>query len=221
MAAGSSNSPRANACASFRRCCWTSATWRRSFGRSAVADLQDADAGGAAAVSSAVRASERREALQDVAGDELEFLFLTPEQFANVKVMEALTAARPSLFVIDEAHCISEWGHDFRPDYLRLGSVIEQLGRPPVIALTATASPHVRDEIIGRLGLRDALVQVSGFDRPEIHLAVERFHDPRSKRRALVERVAEAEGCGIVYGRRARRSRTLPRTSTRWRITRG
>ena len=71
-------------------------------------------------------------------------------------MLDELRGRRPSLFVVDEAHCISEWGHDFRPDYLRLGAAIEALGRPPVLALTATAAPPVRDEIVERLGLRDA-----------------------------------------------------------------
>src|SRR5206468_2927931 len=128
--------------------------------RDQVADLDREAVGGAAAVSSHVRASERREALEDVQDDELEYLFLAPEQFSNPEVLADVRAARPSLFVVDEAHCISEWGHDFRPDYLRLGAVAEELGRPPVLALTATASPPVREEIVERLGMRDPLLQV-------------------------------------------------------------
>ncbi|HXJ63690.1 MAG TPA: RecQ family ATP-dependent DNA helicase, partial [Actinomycetota bacterium] len=104
-----------------------------------------------------------------------------------------------SLFVVDEAHCVSEWGHDFRPDYLRLGTVIESLGRPTVLALTATAAPPVRTEIVERLRMRDANVIVTGFDRPNIHLAVERFEEERHKREAVLEATEAAEGAGIVY----------------------
>ncbi|MEA2471603.1 MAG: ATP-dependent helicase RecQ, partial [Thermoleophilaceae bacterium] len=88
---------------------------------------------------------------------------------------------------------------DFRPDYLKLGAVAEAVGRPPLLALTATASPPVREEIVERLGMRAPAVIVRGFDRPEIELSVERFHDARAKQRALLERVAAEAGPGIVY----------------------
>ena len=167
--------------------------------REQVEDLDHEDRGGAAAVSSAVRASERREALEDVQEHAIEFLFLSPEQLSKPEVLEDVRRARPSLLVVDEAHCISEWGHDFRPDYLRLGVVREAIGSPTVLALTATASAPVREEIVGRLRMRDPLVLVRGFDRSNIWLGVERFHDAERKRRALLERVEEAERPGIVY----------------------
>src|SRR5215210_9205271 len=123
--------------------------------RDQVEDLAERAAGGAAELNSRVPASERERALAELAEDALEFLFLAPEQLANRDVLDQLAVARPSLLVVDEAHCISEWGHDFRPDYLRLGAAVEALGRPTVLALTATAAPPVRDEIVERLGLRD------------------------------------------------------------------
>src|SRR4051794_34222409 len=167
--------------------------------REQVERLDDGRLGGAAAVSSAVRESERDEALADAREDRLEFLFMSPEQLANPDVLAEVAEAAPSLMVVDEAHCISEWGHDFRPDYLRLGAVAGQIGRPTVLALTATAAPPVREEIVDRLGLRDPLVQVSGFDRPNLWFGVERFYDEHAKQQRMVERVRELAKPGIVY----------------------
>jgi ATP-dependent DNA helicase RecQ len=167
--------------------------------REQVDDLRERAAGGAAQLNSTVRAAERDAALAELAEDALEFVFLAPEQLANPDVLDELVLARPSLLVVDEAHCISEWGHDFRPEYLRLGAAAEALGRPRIVALTATAAPPVREEIAARLGLRDPVVIVRGFDRPNIRLAVQRFHDDERKLRALREHVAAAAPPGIVY----------------------
>ena len=156
----------------------------------------------AAEANSHVGAADRRQAFEDFGAGDLEFLFLAPEQLANPEVLEETAAAKPSLLVVDEAHCISSWGHDFRPDYLRLGAVADALGRPPVLALTATAAPPVRAEIVERLGLRDPLVVVRGFDRPNISLTVLRFTDGDAKRAAVLDRVTETAarpGVGIVY----------------------
>jgi ATP-dependent DNA helicase RecQ len=147
-----------------------------------------------------VPAGQRRQAIEDFSQGDLEFLFLAPEQLANPDTLEDVQAAKPSLLVVDEAHCISSWGHDFRPEYARLGGMLEALGRPQALALTATAAPPVRREIGERLGLRDPAVVVRGFDRPNIHLAVERFSDADAKDAALVERVGAGDGRpGIVY----------------------
>jgi ATP-dependent DNA helicase RecQ len=167
--------------------------------REQVDDLRERAAGGAAQLNSTIRTAERDAALAELAEDALEFVFLAPEQLANQDVVDELAVARPSLLVVDEAHCISEWGHDFRPDYLRLGAAAEALGRPTILALTATAAPPVRDEIAERLGLRDPVVIVRGFDRPNIRLAVQRFHDEDRKLRALREHIAAAAPPGIVY----------------------
>jgi ATP-dependent DNA helicase RecQ len=170
--------------------------------RDQVEVLAERAAGGAAQLNSSLPAAERERALAELAEDALEFLFLAPEQLANEEVLAELAVAKPSLLVVDEAHCVSEWGHDFRPEYLRLGAAAEALGRPAILALTATAAPPVRDEIVERLGLRDPAVLVRGFDRPNIHLAVERFHSEQAgerKLRALQDAVEATPNPGIVY----------------------
>lgn len=167
--------------------------------RDQVASIAGQEVAEAAVVNSQARIAELRQAFRKLEGEDLEFLFLAPEQLTKNETLEKLQASRPSLFVVDEAHCISEWGHDFRPDYLKLGGVIEALGHPTVVALTATASPEVREEILDRLGMRDARVIVQGFNRPNIWLGCEPFRDQASKREELLNRVEEADKPGIVY----------------------
>jgi ATP-dependent DNA helicase RecQ len=166
----------------------------------------------AVAVSSAVPEGERREALARAAAGEVEFVFLAPEQLANDEVLDAVRAARPSLVAVDEAHCVSVWGHDFRPEYLRLGERIDALSpRPPVVALTATASPPVRDDVVRRLHLRDPAIIVRGFARPNITLEVVRSLTEDDKRDAVVDRVVTEAGAGpgIVYVATRRRTAEL------------
>ncbi len=164
--------------------------------------LEELDVGGAAALNSTLPEREREAALEAFERGEIEFLLVAPEQLANPGVLARLSVARASLFVVDEAHCVSEWGHDFRPEYRRLGAVAEALGRPPILGLTATASPAVRDEIVEWLRLRDPLIVARGFDRPNLYLDVRTFADDRSKRDAAIALAASSTGAdaaGIVY----------------------
>jgi ATP-dependent DNA helicase RecQ len=110
-------------------------------------------------------------------------VFCSPERFASRSFTDALARRGVGLFVVDEAHCVSEWGHDFRPDYLRLGRVIERLGRPPVMAATATATEQVAEEIVRRLGLEDPEMIRSGFDRPNLSFDVLTVEGEGSKER--------------------------------------
>jgi ATP-dependent DNA helicase RecQ len=155
--------------------------------------------GEAAELNSTVSAKKRRELIEALERGEHEFVLLAPEQLAKPEVLAELAEADPGLLVVDEAHTISEWGHDFRPDYLQLGAFAERLGRPTILALTATASPPVRREIVERLGMRDPAQVIRGFDRPNLHFAVRRFTEAAAKEKALVEAVAAAAKPGIVY----------------------
>ncbi len=167
--------------------------------RDQVESIEESDVGKAALVNSTMREAKREEVLQDLEQGKLNYLFLAPEQFSNEEVLQQIKVAHPALFVVDEAHCISEWGHDFRPEYLRLGAIIEAIGRPPILALTATAAPTVRKEILERLDMREPHVIVQGFDRPNIWLGIETFHEEHDKKKALIERVVSTERPGIVY----------------------
>ncbi|MFL5686919.1 MAG: RecQ family ATP-dependent DNA helicase [Chloroflexota bacterium] len=151
------------------------------------------------AVNSSMSATARDAVLRGVEREEIEFVLLAPEQLARSDVLDRLRRAHASLFVVDEAHCVSEWGPDFRPEYRRLGTVRDALGGAPILALTATASPPVRDDIVRWLKLHEPRIVARGFDRPEIFLGVTRQPDAARKRAAVIDWVTGAERPGIVY----------------------
>ncbi|HET9051321.1 MAG TPA: RecQ family ATP-dependent DNA helicase [Candidatus Dormibacteraeota bacterium] len=135
----------------------------------------------------------------------LRLLYVAPERLVRADLRAMLVERPPARIVVDEAHCISEWGHDFRRDYLRIGEVAGQLAPVQIVACTATATPAVRDDIALRLGLVDPVTFVRGFARPELHLAVRRVRDEGEKVALLDELIDPGEGHAIVYaGTRAR-----------------
>jgi ATP-dependent DNA helicase RecQ len=154
---------------------------------------------GAVRVSSAETPNQQRAALQAVRDGSARFLFITPEQLVVPERLAEVRELRPALVAVDEAHCISAWGHDFRPDYLQLGHIVRELGRPPVVALTATASPPVRDDIVERLGLREPRLVLGNLDRPNLFLTA--VHCPTEELRwqRLLAVLSGVAGQGIVY----------------------
>ncbi|MBF5045656.1 ATP-dependent DNA helicase RecQ [Aggregicoccus sp. 17bor-14] len=163
----------------------------------------------AAKLDSTLSASDARELHTEIRRGEHEFIYVTPEQLENPERLALLKRADVSLFVVDEAHCVSQWGHDFRPAYLALGDAIRALGRPRVLALTATATPQVRADIVSQLGLKDPEVVSTGIQRDNLFLEVQRTVNPELKRQKLLELLREADGSAIVYTATVRRADEL------------
>ena len=139
---------------------------------------------------------EERAALRDGGG---RLIYVTPERFRDREFFDALLSRKVSLFVVDEAHCVSQWGHDFRPDYMSLGGVAERLGRPPILALTATAAPEVRHDVVHQLRMHDPHMHVAEVLRRNLFLEVRRTVNEAKKEEALRDLMRETEGTGIVY----------------------
>ena len=151
----------------------------------------------AAALNSSLTGAERYQTRADLRDGRLDLLYVAPERLMMPDFLEMLDEVRISLIAIDEAHCVSQWGHDFRPEYLRLGTLGERFAGVPRIALTATADPETREDIRRRLGLDEARLFVSSFDRPNIRYAIMPKTEPkRQLTRFLSERQGES---GIVY----------------------
>lgn len=147
-------------------------------------------------INSTLAPEQRRARMAEVAAGRWELLFVAPERFTP-RFLEELRAARIGLFAIDEAHCLSQWGHDFRPDYLRLGEVRAALGCPRTVALTATATPEVQADILRVLGIPTARTFVTGFDRPNLRLEVIDVKNTADKNTRLAELVHP--GPTLVY----------------------
>lgn len=154
---------------------------------------------GAAQVNSSLSREEELEALDSIRSSHSRIVFCTPERLATEEFLEVLKAAEISLLVVDEAHCISQWGHDFRPAYLEIGAAIAALGKPPVLALTATATEDVVADIARQLGASRMNVVNTGIYRPNLHYRVQQVTNPQEKTEQALRLVRETEGVGIVY----------------------
>ncbi len=138
-------------------------------------------------------------AIERAAAGELKLMYVAPERFAAIGFLDRMRAADVGLFVVDEAHCVSQWGHDFRPDYFRLADAARMLGAEAIVASTATATPRVAGDVVRRLGLREPLLVSTGFDRPNISFAVAR--PGGHEKRALLAEALRADDAlpAIVY----------------------
>jgi ATP-dependent DNA helicase RecQ len=145
-------------------------------------------------------ASANRRVVDRAAAGELRLLYVAPERFSSPGFLERIRRARIGLFVVDEAHCVSQWGHDFRPDYFRLADAARWLGAKAILASTATATPQVANDIVSRLGLRDPVRVATGFDRPNLSFAVVPCASKQAAHRGIAAALAEPGALpGIVY----------------------
>jgi ATP-dependent DNA helicase RecQ len=152
-----------------------------------------------ALLNSALGPGERRKVMKELEDGFSGLLYVAPERFFSPDFSAMMERLRPKLFAIDEAHCVSQWGHDFRPEYLRLGEVRQRLGSPPCIALTATAAEDVRADIIQQLDLREPTVVVTGFDRPNLIYQCRRLPKVQEKHGELLGLLRQEPGSAIVY----------------------
>lgn len=150
-------------------------------------------------INSTLTLGEQRRRLQAMRRGTLRLVYIAPERLRHQGFLEALQETRVQLLAVDEAHCISQWGHDFRPDYLHIAAVRERLGRPNTAALTATATPQVQDEIIQRLGLPECRRVITGFNRANLSFEVRYTPNPTAKLHTLSQLLGDGAGAGIVY----------------------
>jgi ATP-dependent DNA helicase RecQ len=151
-------------------------------------------------INSSIAFEEQRDRIAAIRKGRYRLVYVAPERFRSTGFVEALKSIDISMFAVDEAHCVSHWGHDFRPDYLRLKHAVEAIGRPQVIALTATATPYVRSDIVEQLGMREPHAFVSGFDRPNLQINVVNTEKERDKILHIKSLASDyAGGSGIIY----------------------
>lgn len=171
----------------------------------------------ASLVNSSLSPSEQGRVLQKVTAGNVKLLYIAPERFRDPRFTAALAPINISFFAIDEAHCVSMWGHDFRPDYLRVGEEIRRLGRPPIAAFTATATPVVRADIINALLLKEPRQFITGFERPNLEFRVTRTNKDADKY-AHLSGLIEKYKTGIIYCATRKRVEAVAKQLTAWDI---
>src|SRR3954451_14541275 len=150
-------------------------------------------------INSSLAPAEAYQRMDDMAAGRFDLVYIAPERLRSSLFLEKLRDAKVQLLAVDEAHCISEWGHDFRPDYARLGRLRHRLNHPQTIALTATATPDVRTDIVAQLQLQTPRVFITGFARPNLHFEVEQIFSEPDSDRTLINFIRATPGAGIVY----------------------
>jgi ATP-dependent DNA helicase RecQ len=150
-------------------------------------------------INSAVPAAEVAVAIEEIIAGRIDFVFATPERLEDAAFLDVLRRLDVDLFVVDEAHCVSEWGHDFRPAFLALGSAAKALGSPPVLALTATATERVLEDVVRILGMRTPAVVNLGVYRDNLRYGVHHTASDTAKQQRLIQLLHEVEGTGLVY----------------------
>jgi ATP-dependent DNA helicase RecQ len=170
----------------------------------------------AAFINSTLNSTEQRERMETASRGEYQLLYVAPERFSRPGFMSRLATLGVSRFIVDEAHCISTWGHDFRPDYRLIGDALETCGRPPIGAFTATATPEVRKDIASNLGLRDPLVVVTGFNRPNLRLETVTARGARERLEQLQRRLDPGDGRALVYVGTVKAAESTAAAISRW-----
>ncbi|WP_193211044.1 RecQ family ATP-dependent DNA helicase [Luteolibacter marinus] len=168
-------------------------------------------------INSSVSWEEQKERLDGMRSGQWKLVYVAPERFRAESFLSALKGVEVSLFAVDEAHCLSQWGHDFRPDYMRLGKALDKIGRPQCVALTATATPVVRQDILDVLRLREPFEVISGFSRPNLSLAI----TPVEKKQQKYDRIRDivtANKTGIIYCATRKKVEEVAETLAAWRM---